>query len=388
MRIRRVAAIVWFVAGLALAQQTAFKRERTLGTVSQVDAAGRKFVIKADNAAEKPVEVQVDAAILQIAPGARDLTGARTITLAGIDNGDRALVRGFLNSQGVFRADQVVLMSKEDLTKKQEAERAEWKQRGIAGKVIAVHPETREIDVQPHRAMGAAKLVIAVNDSTRQMRYSPDSIRYRDARPSRFEDIHEGDQIQALGSKNEDGTRLTAQQIISGAFHNIAAVVTAVDAASKTLEVKNLDGNKPVTVRIAADTQLRKMPPEMAQRLAMVARMRASGGGFGPPGGGPPGSSAGGFGPGAGPGGRPADPGGTRGGPPDIQSMLERMPAFDIAELKSGDALIIASSDSRTPGQVTAVTILGGVEPLLTAPAASQREMLGTWNLNTNMSLP
>jgi hypothetical protein len=77
--------------------------------------------------------------------------------------------------------------------------------------------------------------------------------------------------------------------------------------------------------------------------------------------------------------------GSGRGG--DMQQMLEHMPAIKLADLKPGDAIIVSSTEGADPGQVTAITLVAGVEPILTAaPAGSQRaRMLGSWNLDMDM---
>jgi len=76
---------------------------------------------------------------------------------------------------------------------------------------------------------------------------------------------------------------------------------------------------------------------------------------------------------------------GGRGG--DMQQMLERMPAMKLEELKPGDAIIISSTEGKDAGTVTAITLVAGVEPILSAaPAGAQRAMmLGSWNLDMNM---
>jgi hypothetical protein len=65
--------------------------------------------------------------------------------------------------------------------------------------------------------------------------------------------------------------------------------------------------------------------------------------------------------------------------------MLERVPKFDIAGLKAGDALIISSSAGGPGGKVSAITILAGVEPILTsAPRSAGQINLGSWSLDTS----
>lgn len=70
------------------------------------------------------------------------------------------------------------------------------------------------------------------------------------------------------------------------------------------------------------------------------------------------------------------------GGGGDIQQMMEHMPAFALTELKPGDALIVASTAGAEPGKVTAITLLAGVEPLLTTPSQARQQMMGGWNLD------
>ncbi len=57
--------------------------------------------------------------------------------------------------------------------------------------------------------------------------------------------------------------------------------------------------------------------------------------------------------------------------------MLSRAPAIQLADLKKGDAIMLVSTDGTT--DVTAITLLAGVEPLLEAPAASS--LLSNWSM-------
>ena len=93
------------------------------------------------------------------------------------------------------------------------------------------------------------------------------------------------------------------------------------------------------------------------------APARRSGGGAGASGGA-------GYGAGAGAGG--ARPGGARGGAADLSQLIPRLPKATLAELKSGQALMIVASGSGGGGPYTAITVLSGVEPLLTGPAGSE----------------
>ena len=51
--------------------------------------------------------------------------------------------------------------------------------------------------------------------------------------------------------------------------------------------------------------------------------------------------------------------------------MIPRLPKANLADLKSGQALMIVAS-GNSGGPYTAITVLSGVEPLLTGPAGSE----------------
>ena len=61
--------------------------------------------------------------------------------------------------------------------------------------------------------------------------------------------------------------------------------------------------------------------------------------------------------------------------------MLNRLPAATLADLQKGDAVMIVSTEGTAPEAVTAITLLSGVEPILTAPPASQASLLSGWGL-------
>jgi hypothetical protein len=216
-----------------------------------------------------------------------------------------------------------------------------------------------------------------------QRRYAPDSIKFADAKPGKISEIEVGDQVRALGSRSADGNTYAAEEIISGAFRNLAVTVVSVNAAESTMMVADLDNRKqPVVVRVKADSDLKKMPAQMATMMAAryTAQTDARGGaGTAPPPAPPAGAGRGGA---EGAGGR-GGPGGRGGRGGDIQQMMQSMPAFTLAELKSGDALMILAAKGADPGKVTAITILAGVDAIFSATPASQRPMmLGNWSVD------
>ena len=119
-------------------------------------------------------------------------------------------------------------------------------------------------------------------------------------------------------------------------------------------------------------------------------------GGGGPPGQGPAqgqaqGQTAQGAGPqgqrpqGAGPGG----PQGPRlGGGMTMADMLDRLPTISINDLKVGDTIIMSTTHGSDPERVTAISMVAGVEQLLTMMAMRQQQGGGparpSGDLNSN----
>jgi hypothetical protein len=61
--------------------------------------------------------------------------------------------------------------------------------------------------------------------------------------------------------------------------------------------------------------------------------------------------------------------------------MLDNLPAMPLSELKPGDAIMVSTTQGTDPGRVTAITLLAGVEPLLTASPTATRDIMSGWNL-------
>jgi hypothetical protein len=167
---------------------------------------------------------------------------------------------------------------------------------------------------------------------------------------------------------------LTAGEIVSGAFRNIVGTINSVDPSTGTLSVQDLLTKKPLQVKVAAESQLRKLPAPAAQQIAM--RLKAT-----------PGTETNAGSAGSAPG-RSGSEGGMEGrspsrGAPDFQQMLGRLPAVSLADLQKGDAVMIVSTEGTALPGGTVITLLSGVEPILqAAPTASQATMLTPWSLS------
>ncbi|HLX42347.1 MAG TPA: hypothetical protein VKR43_02890 [Bryobacteraceae bacterium] len=348
------------------AQQTA---TNTVGLVTRIDAAEKQIVLKTDAGVEVTVSLQPTASFRRVAPGENDLRNAATIALADINAGDRVLARGRASEdQKTVAATLVVVMSQADIAKKQASERADWDKRGVIGVVTAVSPSDIAITV---RGAGASKpLIITPAPNAQIRRYASESTKFTDAKPSTLTEIRTGDQVRALGDKNEDGTKMTAQEIVSGSFRELAATILSIDAAKGELRVNDLASKRPVVLKINADSNLRKLPAQMAQMMAARNRPPEPGGGREAR-------------PAAGPEGRGGNPEGRAGRGPggrgDLTQMLDRIPKVTLADLKTGDAIIVLSTVGSAQ-ELTAITMLAGVEPILTKPGTKEME-LGSWSL-------
>src|SRR5712692_4080097 len=311
--------------------QTAPAIVSLIGEVKAIDATAKQIVLRADSGVISTVNLSDKTQYKRLPPGETTLAKATDITLTDVGAGDRVLAQWRAGADvKTAPTPRVVVMSKADLAKKQEQDRAQWRRRGVSGIVASVNPSTQEITVSSRTLMGAPQaVIISVTDKVLVRRYPPDTIpKYSDARPSKFEQVKLGDQLRALGDKSADGSHLTAEEVLFGSFRIVGGTVTAIDAATNQIKINDLTTKKPLTIIVKPDSVLRRFPENAA--------MMFGGGGAGPGGpgaggqggagqkpagvgpGGPGATGQGGAGQkpaGAGPGGpQGAGPGGPQGG--------------------------------------------------------------------------
>jgi hypothetical protein len=362
---------------------------RPVGTIKTI--TGKTIVLTTDAGPEVTVQVQDDARLVRVEPGEKDLKNAVPVQLQDLQAGDRILVRGKMADDGkTVLAASVIAIKSADIATKQAHERDEWQRRGTGGLVKSLDAAAGAITISTN-SLGVAKdVTVQVSKQTVLRRYAPNSVKFDDAKPAPIDQIKVGDQLRARGSRNADGTQLTADEIVSGTFRNIAGTVNSIDASAGTITVMDLVAKKPVTVKVTADTQLRKLSPAIAQGIAL----RLKGGAADAPAGTAPGSapakptdaaaggqagSQGGQAGGAGGAGRAGGAAGAaRGG--DLGQMLSRMPAATLADLQKGDAVMIVTTEGTQESSATAITLLAGVEPLLQASGASS--ILTPWTMS------
>jgi hypothetical protein len=393
-RIQRVVLglVILVVAGLlptaSVAQDAgapAAKPVTFLGTVQTLN--GNTLTVKSDAGATMQVTVEENARLLRIEPGQKTLAGASPFSLADLQTGDRVMARGSASADGnSLAANTLVAIKGADIAQKQEKEREDWQKRGAGGLVKAVDPAAGTVTISSG-AGGTRTLIIHASPTTIVRRYAPGSVRFDQAVKGSVDQIKPGDQLRARGSKNDDGTTVEAEEIVSGSFSNLAGPIQAVNAAASTITVNDTATKKPVVISITPDSEVKKLDPAVAQRLA--ARMNGGGAGGaarrpdGSPA--PPAGSAQGPAPGGPAAGAPgADrPGGGQGrGGPDIQQLLARSPSVALKDLSKGNMVIVVATEGQAPGTATAITVVAGVEPMLQASTSGSQAMLSSaWNL-------
>ena len=379
--------------------QTAFAK--AVGTVKSI--TGNSIVLTTD-AGEVTVTLTDSTRILHTSPGQTDLKSATPIQSSDIHVGDRLLAIGPSGEGNSVAASTVIVMTQSDIAERQQQEREEWR-KGVGGIVKEVNSAAGTIAVVNALVSSGKTIVIHVSSSTSVRRYSPDSVNFDQAKPGTLDQVKAGDQLRARGTKNEDGSEFTAQAIVSGTFRNIAGTVISADAANHSVTVMDLITKHPVTLKISDDSQMHKLPPVAAQRLAARLKGGAAAGNGNAQGAGAVESSPAGAGAGAGNGqGRgqgnwrgqngtspsPASQGGEGyrrgGGSPDFQQMLSRLPNVAISDLQKGDAVMVVATEGSTNSGPTAITLISGVEPILTAApgGAAAATILSPWNLGAS----
>jgi hypothetical protein len=372
---------------------------RQMGTVTAI--TGNTLTLKTDSGAEAKVVVQDSTRILRVAPGQKDLKDAAAIQVTDLQVGDRVLSRGTQGDDALsLQASMIVVMKQTDVAEKQQHEREEWQRHGAGGIITAIDTTNGTLTVS---SAPGATIAVKTTKDTSYLRYAADSIKFSDAKPGTFDQIKSGDQLRARGTRSADGKEFAADQIISGSFRNIAGTILSIDTGKNTISVMDVFKKKPVTVDLTTDSQLRKLPQPVALRIALALKARgAEGAGqttgsatasaSTQPGSTQPGIKSGAAAnaqpgqarPDAGTGPRAeAFAGGQRAGAPDMQQFLGRLPAVTLADLQKGDAVMLVSAEGATDAEVKAITVLTGVEPILTASPTNSMTaaILSAWNM-------
>lgn len=370
--------IVAFAAfALSSAQAQTPAAARALGTVKSV--AANSLVLTTDAGAEVTANVDANTKILRISPGEKDLKNAEAISFSDLQVGDRILIRGSSSDAGnTLQASSVIAMKQADIAQKNAREREAWQRNGAGGLVKSIDPAANTIVIATNASGPNRDVTIRVLPKTILRRYAPDSVKFDDAKPAPLADVKPGDQLRARGTRNPEATELAADEIVSGSFRNVAGTIVSVDSAAGVLTVHDLATKQDVQVHVTPQTQMRKLPPPLAQRIAV--RLKGE----------PPATSSQGAAQQASPPNRTANAdrsanpanGSARAPGGDFQQIISRLPASSLSDIQKGEAVMLVATAGSQPAGVTAITLLSGVEPILEAsPKRGQDMILSPWSL-------
>src|SRR5437660_10855239 len=241
---------------------------RVAGTSKPVRAGS--VSLTSDTGSEEVAQLAPSTRILRVPPGQKDLKNATPVQADDLQPGDRVLVRGTPAADGhSIAALAVIVMKQADVAAKREHDREDWQKRGVGGLVSAVDATTGNITITTGAFVGNRNLVVHTSKETVLRRYPPGSVRFDDAKLAPLDQIKPGDQLWARGTRSEDGSQLIAEEVVSGTFRNNAGTIATVDLAGNSITVQDFIQKGVVVVKISPDSQMKKLPQQMAERIAM-----------------------------------------------------------------------------------------------------------------------
>jgi hypothetical protein len=367
---------------------------KRIGAIKTI--SGNVLTLAADSSGpEVTVTVQPTARLMRLGAD-KDVKNAAPIQVQDLQVGDTIRARGQASDDGKsIAALEIIVITRSAVQAVSDQVRQDWQKRGIGGPVSAVDPAAGTVTITTSGMGGKKTIVVHTSKSTVIRRYAPDSAKPEDAKVVALQDIHIDDQLRARGNRSADGSELAAEEIFTGVFPQFPSLIKSVDASAGTLSVQDLVSKKTVELKITADSQLHKIPAEMAQRFAARlkgamppgtpgAASNASAGSAPPTGANAqPGAQSGGSPQGSGASGAGGNPGGARpGGAFDFQRLLDQTPAVALADLHKGDAVYLLTTEGTSSGGGTVIKLVAGVEPILqAAPNGGQAMMLAPWSL-------
>ncbi len=366
---------------------------KRIGAIKAIN--GSVITLAGDPGSDVAVTVQPNARLLRLVPGDKDLKNATVIQVQDLQVGDTIRARGQASTDGKsIAALEIIVITQSAVQAVSDQMRQDWQKRGIGGPVTAVDSAAGTVTISTSTFGGKKTIVVHTSKNTVIHRYAPDSAKPEDAKLIKLREIQAGDQLRARGERNADGSEMTAEEIFAGAFPIVEGLINSVDASAGTISVQDTISKKAVLLKINADSQLHKIPAEMAQRFAMRLKATLP---PGTPGAAPTSSPSptpptaanaqagatggsgqnGGMGQGAGMGG--SRPGGAGF---DFQRLLDQTPPVALADLHKGDVVAILATQGTPSGGSTVIKLFSGVEPILrVAPSGSQAMMLAPWSL-------
>ena len=330
-----------------------------LGTVTSV--AGSTIVLTSAAGAQVTVTVDPAATVLKLPAGSKNLKDATAATLADVTVGDRVLATGAAGpGPATLTASRMIVMKANDIAALKASQQTDWQRNGVSGLVRGVEGTALTLSASPHT------IKVDTTPTTIFRRYAAGSVSFAAARPGTLADIQVGDQMSVRGNKSVDGTEITADEIVSGTFENLSGAIASINVQAQTLTLKDLVSKKPVTVQVTPKSDLRSLPAQAARAFAARNQPVSK-----------PSPAATGT-PDA-----KIDAVRTRRAGMDLSRMLPHLPKQTLSDLKVGDAVLIVASQAYGAGELTAITMLSGVEQMLSAKSSgAQAITLSPWTIS------
>jgi hypothetical protein len=305
--------------------------DHVVGVVTAVDPSFKKLSVKEDKTgAQYSISLENTKTFLKVSPESKDLKTAARFSPNDLETGDRVSVRGY-KMDGVpngVAAASVLLMSARDLQKAHQSEMEAW-QHSTAGVVDSIDTATKQLKVTVRTPNGSQ--IMAVDGTNAEFaRYSPASPKA--PVPSQLSEVQPGDQIRVIGTKDENGSIITAKKIYSGSFRTVAGTIAAVSPDGKDITVSDRRTKQPVQFLLSSDSSIKMLPPQAAAGLAQRA------------------------------------PGGSG----DISQLLQSAATINVSDLHPGEAVIASGGAGPNHSPLTATNIVVGVESLFQS-ASSRR---------------
>jgi hypothetical protein len=356
-----------------------------IGSVENVDAAAHTITVKTDKGDEK-IKFDERTQFMQLPPGETDVKKATPIKASEVGQGDHMLARVRASDPTGLPALRCFVNKQADIAQRNQRTLEEWQTQSVSGVVESVDPAAKIVTVKM-RAAGPAAHDVKIDASGKVTfeRFSPGTGKYE---PGDFGAIAQGNVVRVLGEKNADVTEVKAEAIQSGAFRTIPAVVKSV--SGNVVSATDPQTKKPLTITVKPYTTMKRLDDATAMMLARRLNPTFQQGGgrgrgqAGPQGGAPangggsPATQAGmqGAGGGQGRGGF-----GGRGMRVDPTKLLDQQATITATDLKPNEPVIITGINGSDPSQITAITLIAGVDPILrAAPSRGPDPLGGSWN--------
>jgi len=298
-----------------------------------------EIVVRTDGGPTTTVKFSPETQVVRVPPGERDLSKAKAAEITDILLGDRVLA-SYVDV--MKEARRIIVITADEITRRNEKERLDWATRGVSGTVIAKN--ANDITIEARTPLGPATTVVALTPETRIRRYAPDSVKFTEALPSSAAEIEMGDQFRTRGNKSP-GAKLIAEDVVFGTFLTKIGTVLAIDRDARRIKIQDLATNAPLTIKLAADSKIKVMPQMRAVPAASSHDAP------------PPAGATQAF---------------------DPIKLIEQLPVAKIEDIKVGSGVTVTSTRGSKPDEVTAITVIGNSDALIKMAQAAAAGKKGT----------